>query len=648
MIRVIGEEGTNEYRAALVIRNFFEEQWPNISNTPEEEDLVIIRAGAILSGYKRNEIDLFIAARLSHGRSIKPVRAIRDLKGRAIRDKLIHIKNIIAVGEEKSHSVPRIKAIGDEIQVHYKKDGWKSATTQNIEQLHSINQYLSEYKLKGFLCRFVFVSNVSGRFGAAIYPTMKSGEFFSRLIEGGSGKVIQRGTRFEYSSASEEVCRSILKLPIVRQIKPSRLDRARMELIARKEKLVSDISGSSPKAITQLAGVGGTGKTIVMLQIASQIHKSKGERSLFLTYNVTLAADIQRLLSLAKIHAEEQGGGIRIQTVYSFFYTLLDRLKLGDGQYEDNENYEEYLTSLGSLMELIKGEPEQIKKLIDENRYEFEFDRVFVDEAQDWHQTEAEILKLVFSKVPICVADGKQQMIRTERKANWFQGVAKCDRRFEVLNKSLRQKSSLANFITGLAKKFDQEWAADTNHDAPGGRVIITDKDYSASNIHQKLCKEASKTNIDNLDWLFLVPPDSVKNHVPRTSDMSDFIRKLGGEVIDLFEKPARKEVQTDPNKFRVMQYESCRGLEGWIVVLHRFDVFLTEKIRLLSIKEFTGQDRYDDLNIEAKEHLWNWTSMVLARAMDTVVVHLENPKSGIGRDLIDFCRDNKDVVEFE
>ena len=39
---------------------------------------------------------------------------------------------------------------------------------------------------------------------------------------------------------------------------------------------------------------------------------------------------------------------------------------------------------------------------------------------------------------------------------------------------------------------------------------------------------------------------------------------------------------------------------------------------------------------------------MVLARAMDTVVVHLENPKSGIGQDLIDFCRDNKDVVEFE
>lgn len=648
MIKIIGEEGTSEYRAALIISNFFEEQWPNISNTPEEEDLVIIRAGAIISGYKRNEIDLFIVARLSQKRSIKPVRAIRDRTGRPIRDKNIFIKNIIAVGEEKSHSVPRIKAIGDEIQVYYNKTGWKSATSQNIEQLHSVNKYLKDYQLKGFLCRFVFVSNVAGRFGAAIHPTMKSGEFFSRLIESGSATVNQNGTRFEYSSTSEEFCRSIFRLPIVKEVKPSRLDRGRMELLARKEKLVRSLSDEPPKSLTQLAGVGGTGKTIVMLQVASQIHKTKGERSLFLTYNVTLAADVQRLLSLARIHSEDKGGGIRVQTVYSFFYTLLDRLKLSESRYGDGDNYNDHLQSLASIMELLKEDPSFIQELISENRYDFEFDRIFVDEAQDWHQIEAELLKLVFCGVPICVADGKQQMIRTDRKANWFQGVDKSKRRFETFNKSLRQKSSLANFISGLSKKFEQDWDAEANHNAPGGRIIVTKTDYRQTNLHQRLCKEATKANVDNIDWLFLVPPMSVTNSEPRTSDMSNYLNNIGGNVLDLFESPARKEIQPDPQKFRVMQYESCRGLEGWVVVLHRFDAFLTSKIALFSDKETTNPKRYNELGLEEKEKIWNWMSMVLARAMDTVVIHLENPSSGIGRDLFDFCQINRDAVELE
>ena len=41
MIYIIGQEGTNEYRAAEVISKFFEEQWPGISRTPKEKDLVM-------------------------------------------------------------------------------------------------------------------------------------------------------------------------------------------------------------------------------------------------------------------------------------------------------------------------------------------------------------------------------------------------------------------------------------------------------------------------------------------------------------------------------------------------------------------------------------------------------------------------------
>ena len=56
-----------------------------------------------------------------------------------------------------------------------------------------------------------------------------------------------------------------------------------------------------------------------MLQVASSVHTDKAERSLFLTYNIALASDVQRLISLAKIRSEDQEGGIRIQTVYSLY-----------------------------------------------------------------------------------------------------------------------------------------------------------------------------------------------------------------------------------------------------------------------------------------------------------------------------------------
>ncbi len=644
MIEIIGQEGTNEYRAAEVISKFFEEQWPNISETPPEKDLVIIRAGACISGYKRNEIDLLIVARLAENRRIRPVRAIRDRDNRIVRNSHIYIKNILAVGEEKSQSGNRIKLIGEEVTVHYKKDGWKSATQQNIEQLHSIKEYFSDHNIKGFFSRFVYLSNISDRFGGAINPTMKSGEFFSRLIE--NGNVNQWKQKFEYSSFKEELGSAIFRLPLLKKIVPSQLDRTRMELLAKKSVLVKDLVEAQPKSLTQLAGVGGTGKTITMLQVASQLHNKEGERSLFLTYNVTLAADVQRLLALAKIRAEDQSGGIRIQTVYSFFYTLLNRLGMDEGLPENNNGYEDYSSYLDTLFQLLKGEPGQIKELIDENKYEFEFDRVFVDEAQDWHQAEADILKLVFDDVPLYVADGRQQIVRTSQKALWFQGIEKQNRRFVKLDKSLRQKSSIAGFIKGLSTKLDQEWMADINYAAAGGQILLTTTDYGKTNLHKQLLKNAREAKIDNLDWLFLVPPDVLSKNLSNNSNISKFIKDFGGEVHELFDISSKKEIEPDVNKFRVMQYDSCRGLEGWIVVLNHFDTFLKWKINSITGNDISEFDHFQELSLETQELIWNWTSMVLARVMDTLVIHLDNPVSGFGRTIIDYCRSNRDVVD--
>ena len=68
------------------------------------------------------------------------------------------------------------------------------------------------------------------------------------------------------------------------------------------------------------------------------------------------------------------------------------------------------------------------------------------------------------------------------------------------------------------------------------------------------------------------------------------------------------------------MQYDSCRGLEGWIVVLDQFDTFLKWKINSITGDDISEFDRFEELNVETQELIWNWTSMVLARAMDTLL----------------------------
>src|SRR5690606_17354224 len=87
-----------------------------------------------------------------------------------------------------------------------------------------------------------------------------------------------------------------------------------------------------------LRGNGGTGKTILLLQSAYDAFVDRGVRSLVLTYNTALAADIQRTLALMGVPSDGEAGGITIRTVMSFMYSWLNRLGLAG----DEVSFEDY------------------------------------------------------------------------------------------------------------------------------------------------------------------------------------------------------------------------------------------------------------------------------------------------------------------
>ena len=204
---------------------------------------------------------------------------------------------------------------------------------------------------------------------------------------------------------------------------PSNLDRKRMEQISKKSRSASKIINQTDAWITQIVGAGGTGKTITMLQVAQEAFQKFGERSIFLTYNIALASDIQRLVYLSGLTGGDKGE-IKIQTVMSFVYGLLFKANLiSDAEFE-NTNFEDYDFYLNQLVDLFKDDNQGISSLIANYKYDFDFDRVFIDEAQDWSQNEVTIIQILFPNSQITVANSGQQMIRNKISPNWFKDVA--------------------------------------------------------------------------------------------------------------------------------------------------------------------------------------------------------------------------------
>ena len=645
MIKIIGQVGSPEYQAAERFKQFFETLWPGICETPIEHDNVIIRAGAYISGQKRKDLDLVIAAQFKSSRRFKPRKPIKDTEDQSVRDQPIYIKNFVAVGEVKAHSGSRVKMVGDEIFVKYKGKEWSSATTQNDQQMHSLLNHLHSHNLKPYVLKFVYLSSENQRIGTAVHSIMDPNEVVSIMVA--NRRVKRLSGKFESRSADDLTISNVLKLPLFTEVISSDLDRKRIEMLAKKSPVIDEILATENGKLLQIRGVGGTGKTVNMLSAASRAFNKAGERSLLLTYNRALAADLQRLMAIKNVKSDDENGGIKIETSMTFFYKLARSFGILEKEYEGELDDGSY----SSVMELLKEELNagtlSFENLKSKFPLDFAFDRIFVDEAQDWHVDEAEILKLIYRSEPICVADGRQQLVRSQRRTDWFLGTSRENRDFLELKICLRMKNNLYDFLVGLAARLKRDWDCKRNNQVSGGRIFMINSPYELNeNLHAQLIKEAETQNIKNIDWLFLVPPSRVLETKNKTTEISNFLRSEENQVIDMVEPKFRDHFSNNPVDFRVLQYESCRGLEGWNLILDNFDTFLEMKLKNHLGNQYNSELDIEDYDAEIVEFVWNWMSMVISRAMDTIVIHIENPRSKIGQLLNDQCRAMPDFVE--
>jgi hypothetical protein len=655
VIEIIGEEGTEEYDAAVAIADAIAKLWPGVEGSPAELEHIKIAPNAKLAGYKISDVDVIVAGVFVKPRYFVPHKPLHDLDGKRLVGIKVKVENIVVAVEVKGHDGSGISVVGDEVAVRY-PDGWKSATGQNVAQAHALAKYFEHQHLSTWVYRCLALQGIPAlpvcngkavpEAGAVAFGF--SGTDFLTAVAGVNG-VRKFGRDFVISSAPMVTARKVLEASIFRAIVPSKLDRAKMDRIAARRSEAKGLAELLGQQMVRLKGRGGTGKTIMLLQAAHEAFVGHGRRCIVLTYNVALAADIARLLALLRIPGASEGGGVEVKTLMSFIYTWLERLGLEEEEAEDD--FDSYVQKCAAALEWIDTgtvSQEDIAAAKDADQSLLDFDVVLIDEGQDWPQAEANLLTRLYDPSMILIADGLDQLVRGER-TNWHSAAGgKNNVSEKSLTRCLRMKRNLGVFANAVAIRAGLNWSIQPNDEAAGGKVLLSRKPYAAlGDLRRGLLDEARAMGNSPIDFLHCVPSSDVT--VKAEGPESNLAIQLKGEglaIWDAVNRSARKDFPRSLDTARIIQYESCRGLEGWVTVLDGLDEFWRRKYEA-SLRQNTADLGLLEPKARASRDAWQWVMIALTRPIDTLVITLRDADSEVAKVIEMVNRSSADFVQW-
>lgn len=650
MIEVIGEPGNPEHDAALLIRDAIARTWPGIDTSPADEDHVKIASRAKLSNQKVSDVDVVVVGLFRSRRYIVPRANTKDAEGNSIVGTKVRVRSFIIAVEVKDQSGPSIVVEAGGVRVRY-NDGWKSATEQNENQRYSLVSYLRDAtRTNPWVHRCLVLRGVPelpkhrgiAQPTSGAVPAAFDGTTF--LIAAASINGIKKfGQEHSISSGDDATIERILEDGFLTALVPSGLDRKRMDRIAARPEEAKQISMLLGKQRVHLRGNGGTGKTILLLQSAYDAFLDRGVRSLVLTYNTALAADIQRTLALMGIPSDGEAGGISVRTVMSFMLSWLNRLGLAPEEVSFDDYEGKCAEALRYIEEGAIGDPE-ISAIKISSPLEFGFDAVLVDEAQDWPQPEADLLARLYGANSVSLADGLSQLVRGAA-TNWkspSQAEAIIENR--SLRDGLRMKASLCRFANAFAEEAGVQWHVTPNKIAPGGRVVVSTTRYADNpSLQREMLAGALEARNMPIDLLHCVPPSGVQSRDGRReSDLASSFVSAGWQVWDAVDETTRRSFPRSADALRIVQYESCRGLEGWCAILDGLDEFWDLR------KETAMSGDSGVSKLEAEAVAWRWCMIPITRPIDTLVITLRNEESRVGKVLATLVKSMPDVIEFD
>jgi hypothetical protein len=592
---------------------------------------------ANLQCYGQSPQDIDLALLLFDHRA-KP---FTDSNGRALRGCCVTI-------ESKLHNADRVIFEGGTCIVDYHGDE-HNVSSQSEQQKYSLKNYLEQHStdIAPFINNLIWLRSLP----ISLLPPISS-NILARdsSWQGFVDTIVSLNARpGEVKNMRDARQYFDINKILGRRLKPAGLDRRKMEVISKRVTQVdTQYLSRLGEQLLVFRGRGGTGKTIRLLQLGHQLYQEQGARVLLLTYNTALASDIHRLLTLLGIQDGVGERAIGIRTVHKLMRDWLISLKLFDSSEHDFiDEYENLKTELLSLLDGEALDSSDILQHKRDNSRNLAWDYVLIDECQDWPANERDAIFKMYGHKNCILADGVDQLVRTSKYTDWREKIPITETQIVPLRKSLRLKSSLCDVISEVATRANvPNWDLQPEPNVYGAKVIVLAGGEYDHHLHDELIANAKKDGNSIIDMLYCIPPSyvSTDSDGQRVSSLAKVFREWQCDVWDGSSDAARKSFPTSLKQHRIVQYDSCRGLEGWTVVCLSLDKFFDYK-----------QERYDGEDIDllsdpvalAKSYAYRWMMIPLTRAVDTLVIHIENVEHPLLKDLEAVKTKYPEIVEW-
>ncbi|GAA4053451.1 DEAD/DEAH box helicase family protein [Flavobacterium chungnamense] len=671
-IKILGQEvlsgiGSDEYSGAVLLKSIFENEFHNKN---EINGTILIKPNFKAVGEDPEDIDIVVWINLEnyfysvfcpHKYFNEETQQYEIVSDKTKKE--INFKSMLLNIELKSHNNSGVLISTNDIVVDYK--GKKSsAYDQNTKQKYSLKNFISKSQpsLKDkniYITNLIWLPNFLGSIGwgqTNLKNIILGNDIdFKKFIEVAFAKnppTAAKSGKLYFQSAVDDRNLATLNKDLENVftfydkevfVQQGDLSRKKMEKVIQKQldglyKEAYDCIGNKTLIIF---GIPGSGKTLILLRFSYFLAIEKGSRSLIITYNKALIADVNRLSRLAGFKDDPSSASIGTST----FLKLMRSLFIEFGIYEvepsnltavEKQNYfkinftNKYNSLLTELLALIgvadSNDIEELKTNLPELNYQY----VFIDESQDWYPQERDILYSIFGSNNCIVSYGSHQLLRNNEPLNWSEGTTSVYKL--SLNISYRQKSNLCHFIKDVSTRIDFDDKIEVNNKITGGQVKIFNRELNLNDykqIHQycvNQCKNAA------YDILLLVNSNDTIHKTLKHSDVA---------IHDGTIEKNKGITPIDMDACRVFNYQSCRGLEGWVVISNNLDVFLYDIEKTISVAE-------EGLSLqETKDKVCSqWLYMILSRPIDTLVITLKNPKSKYAKLLNEVANDHADYCE--
>ena len=302
---------------------------------------------------------------------------------------------------------------------------------------------------------------------------------------------------------------------------------------------------------------------------------------------------------------------------------------------------------------------------------------VFVDEGQDCHILEKKIIYSLFGIENIVVSTGgEEQLIRHHEVRDWSRDQDSKPINHKLINKrnkSFRLKKNLATLCNYIAKHYNINLNLEHQESEDDGSVIIDlRKDDSQSKVAEfegfitkgKIsgCKEyeslmilrepilsKNKKGQDN--------PGIVKNRMKVTQygniEEDNIFKRTKWNLKEKLENQLGlmfwDKIEDDVSKItagysltRILNYESCRGLEAWTVSCFNIDDFFERKMNEDNAEKFlVQQDAFETNEDRKRRYAATWVLMAITRAIDTLHLNINDANSEFGKLIAEYCNNH-------